>query len=172
MGKSKEEAYERFEKFIDDMSDAEFEYWYDEEATDAQQEFADKIRESVSPEESEKWLSVPWHYSKINPIFVLNAIIWLEIIGVVATIEIENQVLSIIENAWQKLYIKRRVLVDTGVDTVTKLYLLEYECRRCKRIFLSYFEPIDDIDKQILAQYYANGTQKITIFIKNSCMYG
>ena len=43
------------------------------------------------------------------------------------------------------------------VDTeMTKLYLLEYECRRCKRIFLSYFEPIDDIDKQILAQYYAS----------------
>ena len=55
----KDKAYERFEKFIDDMSDAEFEYWYDEEATDAQQEFADKIRESVSPEESESWLSAP-----------------------------------------------------------------------------------------------------------------
>ena len=59
MGKSKEEAYERFEKFIDAMSDMEFSYWYDEEATQAQQDFADKIRESVSPEEAEAWLSAP-----------------------------------------------------------------------------------------------------------------
>lgn len=59
MGKSKEESYERFEKFIDSMSDVEFEYWYDEEATQAQQDFADKIRESVSPEEAEAWLSAP-----------------------------------------------------------------------------------------------------------------
>ena len=59
MGKSKEEAYERFEKFIDSMSDMEFEAWYDDDATQAQQDFADKIRESVSPEEAEAWLSAP-----------------------------------------------------------------------------------------------------------------
>ena len=59
MGKSKEEAYERFEKFIDDMPDNEFKIWYDDEATEAQREFADKIRESVSPQESESWLSAP-----------------------------------------------------------------------------------------------------------------
>ena len=59
MVKSKEEGYERFEKFIDDMPDNEFKIWYDDEATIAQREFADKIRESVSPEESESWLSAP-----------------------------------------------------------------------------------------------------------------
>ena len=57
--KSKEDAYTRFETFIDSMSDEEFTSWYEDEATDAQQEFADKIRESVSPDEAESWLSAP-----------------------------------------------------------------------------------------------------------------
>lgn len=59
MGKSKDESYERFEKFIDSMTDMEFEAWYEDDATQAQQDFADKIRESVSPEEAEAWLSAP-----------------------------------------------------------------------------------------------------------------
>ena len=37
MGKSKDEAYERFEKFIDSMTDMEFDAWYEDDATDAQQ---------------------------------------------------------------------------------------------------------------------------------------
>ena len=55
----KAEAYERFEKFIDSLNDMEFDAWYDDDASNAQREFADKIRESVSPEESESWVNAP-----------------------------------------------------------------------------------------------------------------
>lgn len=33
---------------------------------------------------------------------------------------------------------------------MTKLYLTWYECTRCKKLFLSYFEVIDDKDKNFL----------------------
>lgn len=33
---------------------------------------------------------------------------------------------------------------------MTKLYLTLYECKRCKKLFYSYFEVVDDKDKKFL----------------------
>ena len=33
---------------------------------------------------------------------------------------------------------------------MTKLYLTWYECKRCRKMFLSYFEVVDDLDKDFL----------------------
>ena len=53
-------AYFRFERFIDDMPDEDFEDWYDDpDTTDNQRDFADKIRETVSPDETERFFSAP-----------------------------------------------------------------------------------------------------------------
>jgi hypothetical protein len=51
--KTPKEDFKRFESFIDAMEDVEFEIWYNEEATTAQRELADKIREPLSEEEEE-----------------------------------------------------------------------------------------------------------------------
>jgi len=43
---------------------------------------------------------------------------------------------------------------------LTKLYLTWYECTRCKKLFLSYFEIEDDSDKKFLIESNEQNTSR------------
>jgi len=44
---TKPEDFTRFENFIDDMTDIEYDYWYENEASPKQKQLSDTIREEV-----------------------------------------------------------------------------------------------------------------------------
>lgn len=50
--KTPKEDFDRFEKFIDDMENIEYEYWYNFEATKKQRKLAEEIREEISEDEA------------------------------------------------------------------------------------------------------------------------
>ena len=50
--------------------------------------------------------------------------------------------------------------VKEDKEILTKLYLTWYECTRCKKLFLSYFEITDDIDKEFLARMNEENSSK------------
>jgi len=49
--KTPSEDITRFEKFTDSMTEAEYNYWYNNEATKRQKELADTIREESEEQE-------------------------------------------------------------------------------------------------------------------------
>lgn len=57
--KTPEADFKRFESFIDGMEDIEFEYWYKNEATDAQKRLVEQMREEISEEQAMKEGSAP-----------------------------------------------------------------------------------------------------------------
>jgi hypothetical protein len=48
---------------------------------------------------------------------------------------------------------------------MTKLYLLTFKCTRCNKLFWSYFEPVDDADKEMIKQYFEK--DDFSFIIKN-----
>ena len=56
--KTPKEDFERFEKFIDEMSDMEYESWYDEEATTKQRNLADGIREEIDEDDVDDLINI------------------------------------------------------------------------------------------------------------------
>lgn len=56
--KTPEEDIKRFESFIDEMSDTEYDYWYKQEATGRQKTLADQVREEIEEDVTNSYMNI------------------------------------------------------------------------------------------------------------------
>lgn len=56
--KTPEEDIKRFESFIDEMSDTEYDYWYKQEATSRQKTLADQVREEIDDDITDSYMNI------------------------------------------------------------------------------------------------------------------